>query len=585
MAGDVVVVAPRESAESRSPGSESTETAPVPPSEQPPASGARAFLLWGGAGYLVATFGVLLQALGRTEGRLVYVIDDPAIHLSVARNLAEHGTWGVVPGHFESASSSPVWTVLLAGWLRLVPGPDSAAPLALNVLASLGVIAVFGWAQHALRPALRRPLDVVATVVLVTVVLFLPGLTFTGMEHTLHILLLVATVALFHRRAGGRPVPGPGWLPYALLAAATLTRFETGFVAVGIALAMLVTEPGPRLWPPTLARWRRPLAVVAVPAVAFAGFAVVNRLMGQGLLPNSVLAKGPKTSAGPALLETAFNRFGSDQLVALLTGVAVVAVVAFGRRNPAWSFPAVVVAVAVPLHMLFAQVGWYERYQAYLVALGVYLVLCLLAELPVTGPAAVPRWAAPVLACLLVLFAGNKPAGVVRAGDAMTDTYEQRYQAALFLQRYYDGEPVATGELGYISLFHRGPITDVFGLGDHEVLQEWQRVDDRPGPDFWEALVEQRGADVVVVYPLTLYRNVPDSWISVGTIGVDRFVTTAPGPSLTVYATRPEAVDRLHDNLEDFRDDLPSGSRITLNPLAEMKASSLIEEAAGSDAP
>jgi hypothetical protein len=236
--------------------------------------------------------------------------------------------------------------------------------------------------------------------------------------------------------------------------------------------------------------------------------------------------------------------------------------------------------------MLFAQVGWYERYQAYLIALGLYLVLCLLAELPAAGPAAAPRWAAPALACLLALFAGNKPAGVVRAGDAMTDTYEQRYQAAQFLQRYYDGEPVATGELGYISLFHRGPITDVFGLGDHEVLQEWERVnDERPGPEFWEALVQRRGVDVVVVYPLTLYRVVPDSWIQVGTIGVDRFVSTAPGPRLTVLATRPEAVDRLHDSLEDFRDDLPPGARITLNPLAELKAAALIEEAAETDAP
>jgi hypothetical protein len=581
MAGDVVV-APRTAMGSEPTGSGSTETAPPTEARR---SGARAFLLWGGAGYLLATFGVLLQARGRTDGRLVYVIDDPAIHLSVARNLAEHGTWGVVPGHFESASSSPLWTVLLAGWLRLVPGPDSVAPLALNVLASLGVIALFGWAQHALRPALRRPLDVVATVLLVTVVLFLPGLTFTGMEHTLHILLVVAAVALFHRRAAGRPAPGPGWLPYALLAAATLTRFETAFVAAGIALAMLVTEPGGPLWPPSASRWRRPLAVVAVPAATFAAFAAVNRLMGQGLLPNSVLAKGPKSSTGPALLETAFNRFGSDPLVAVLTGVAVVAVVAFGRRNPGWSFPAVVVAVAVPLHMLFAQVGWYERYQAYLIALGVYLVLCLLAELPATGPAAAPRWAAPALACLLVLFAGNKPAAVVRGSDAMTDTYEQRYQAALFLERYFDGEPVATGELGYVSLFHDGPLTDVFGLGDHEVLQEWQRVDGRPGPGFWEALVERRGVEVVVVYPLTLYRNVPDTWIPVGTIGVDRFITTAPGPTLTVYATRPEAVERLHDSLEEFRDELPPGSRITLNPLAEMKAASLMEEAARSGRP
>lgn len=287
MAGDVLLVAPREATE------------PAPPSEPPPTPATWAFLAWGGAGYLLATFGVLLRALERTDGRLVYVIDDPAIHLSVARNLAEHGTWGVVPGHFESASSSPVWTVLLAGCLRVMPGLDSVAPLVLNVVASLGVIALFGWSQRALRPALRRPVDVVATVVLVTLVLFLPGLTFTGMEHTLHILLLVAAVVLFHRRSTGRPAPGPGWLPYALLAAATLARFETGFVAVGIALAMLVTEPGGGVWPSTFDRWRRPLTVVAAPALTFGVFALANVLMGQGVLPNSVLAKAPKTAAGP----------------------------------------------------------------------------------------------------------------------------------------------------------------------------------------------------------------------------------------------------------------------------------------------
>ena len=209
-----------------------------------------AFFVWGSAAYLVATLVVLAIGLRRTDGRLVYVLDDPAIHLSVARALAEHGTWGVVPGQFESASSSPTWTVLLAGWLRVVPGPDSIAPLVLNVAASLAVVAVLASVQRVLRPGIGRPLDVLATVALVIVVLFLPGLTFVGMEHPLHIALVLATVASFHRRQVGWSVPGRPWLPYVLLVAATLTRFETAFLAVGIATALLVTGSGPGLWPP-----------------------------------------------------------------------------------------------------------------------------------------------------------------------------------------------------------------------------------------------------------------------------------------------------------------------------------------------
>ena len=86
MAGDVLEVA----------APERTLTDLGPPGPGPgPRGSVAAFFLWGSAAYLIATFGVLARALGRTDGRMVYVIDDAAIHLSVARNLADHGTWGV----------------------------------------------------------------------------------------------------------------------------------------------------------------------------------------------------------------------------------------------------------------------------------------------------------------------------------------------------------------------------------------------------------------------------------------------------------------------------------------------------------
>src|SRR5262245_41975086 len=49
----------------------------------------------------------------RLNGRLLYTIDDAYIHMAMARNLAEHATYGLVPSVFSSASSSPLWTVLM----------------------------------------------------------------------------------------------------------------------------------------------------------------------------------------------------------------------------------------------------------------------------------------------------------------------------------------------------------------------------------------------------------------------------------------------------------------------------------------
>ena len=138
--------------------------------------------------------------------------------------------------------------------------------------------------------------------------------------------------------------------------------------------------------------------------------------------------------------------------------------------------------MTVPLHLLFAQFGWYERYQAYLIALGVYVALGLLADLrspdqvgvSVIGPPAdgasrpwMRWWVVPTLVCLLVAFSGNKPSGVVHAAAGWTrpTTSATRWRVPRALLRR---EPVATGELGYVSLFHEGPVTDIFGLGDRE---------------------------------------------------------------------------------------------------------------------
>ena len=73
----------------------------------------RRFAVWTIACATLTTVAVVVVSLVKTHGHIVYAIDDGGIHLSLARNLGLHGTWGVVPHHFQSASSSPLWTVLL----------------------------------------------------------------------------------------------------------------------------------------------------------------------------------------------------------------------------------------------------------------------------------------------------------------------------------------------------------------------------------------------------------------------------------------------------------------------------------------
>jgi hypothetical protein len=61
------------------------------------------------------------------ESKLIYSIgfplDDSWIHLTYARNLAEHGQWAFQLGHPSAGSTAPLWTFLLAlgFWLHLAP--------------------------------------------------------------------------------------------------------------------------------------------------------------------------------------------------------------------------------------------------------------------------------------------------------------------------------------------------------------------------------------------------------------------------------------------------------------------------------
>ena len=346
----------------------------------------RSFLLWGVASYAVVLAVLLALSLRAADGHLVYVLDDPAIHQSVAANLVDHGTWGVDAGHFQSASSSPLWTLLLGAYLIASP-VASAGPLLLNAVASVAVIAVLGANQSVLAPTRRRLGDAAGVAVLVTIVLFLPGLTLVGMEHVVHMALVLATVVLFHRQGLGELGRWPRWLPYVLLALATLARLETVFLAAGLGLALLARcRPG---WGPDgrAAARRTQLARVALVGVAvgvpLAAVAVANRWGGQAWLPNSVMAKSQVDDPLTPVYRLPVERLTADPLVAALSVALVVALALAWRRPARFAFPAVVAVVTAAGHMALARIGWYERYQAYLIVLAVYAGLQLAADVPI----------------------------------------------------------------------------------------------------------------------------------------------------------------------------------------------------------
>jgi hypothetical protein len=539
------------------------------------ASTARPAVRWASATLLVSVVVLVVGVLVRTHGTFVYVLDDPAIHLTIARRLAFDGTWGVVAGDFQSASSSPLWVIVLAPTQWLVRGDaGELVPLVLNVAAGLVVIRQLGPDLGArLQPSRERPWDAVAVSAVVVGPLFLPGLAFVGMEHTLHMALVLALVLVVERRWGTEePDGGRRWVPFALAALAGLTRAESVFVVAGLGVALMVVRPssqGLRL------RLAVGAGLVAAVAAALGAVAALNLAFGQELLPDSVMAKsfGDRGDTRRSVAAAAGRLARDPWLLAVVVVALLVIVAAWRGRGGRALFPAVVALVTVLLHVELAAVDASLRYEAYIAGLGTLVVLRALADLPATSPRRRLRLAPAALVVPVVVLAGLQLRNTARVPFESGVLWEQRYQVARFLDRDYRHDPIAIGELGYIGLYHDGPLTDVYGLADHQVLEA--ALDGRRDDALWRRLQRERGFRVVATYDFSLGGEVPDGWIPVASWRSPDAVF-----EVTVFwATVPDEVGPLQQRLRAYEPELPDSVEVTYNDLAQLAAASRRHEA------
>src|SRR5262245_53474809 len=170
----------------------------------------------------------LRAALAANGGQLLYTIDDAYIHMAMARNLAEHATYGVSPGIFSSASSSPLWTLLMGGLFVLSPRALwEWVPFLLGcavTAGSLWIVAAAFTREVAATTRWQAALAVPVFAVL-PIAMGLPTLAFHGMEHGLHMLATLGFVALLG--ASGLPARRRARALVALAFLIPLIRFES----------------------------------------------------------------------------------------------------------------------------------------------------------------------------------------------------------------------------------------------------------------------------------------------------------------------------------------------------------------------
>jgi hypothetical protein len=505
---------------------------------------------WRRRGPLAVALAVLFVAVGvlvawswrHSAGHLVYALDDAYIHMAMARNLAEHGVFGVTRYGFTSSSSSPLWTLLLAG-LFAIFGLRDGLPLVLNVLFAASLLAVADRVleNHGVRPH-SRVLALVAIVVLTPV----PPLVLVGQEHLLHATLTLAFAGLL-------TLARPRAALLLIAAALTATRYE-GLLLVFIACLVLAARR----------RFAFAIALGVVSLLPPAVYGLVSLAHGWYALPNPVILKGAlgEGLSGWRCLALVPFLGGWGELVRtshLLALVALAGVTLLARwRSPSsrdGTLLIVFIGTAI-LHLQYARTGWFYRYEAYLVAFGIVAAAVALDDL---GDRVRPRWLPAALASAAALVCAVRGVRAhVETPGAVGNIYEQQIQMGRFLARYYPGASVAANDIGAIDWLADLRVLDLWGLASREMAEA--KLRGRYTTAGIAELAAARGVRVAVIYERWLdgAGGVPPEWVRAGRWRVASNVVLGDR-TVAFYAVDPAEAGPLGDHLRAFAPELPPG--------------------------
>ncbi len=580
----------------------------------------RASLLVGGLLVFTASAGAILwlalQCLSQTGGVFSYALDDPYIHLSIARNFALHGVWGITPFEPASACSSPLWALILSVLIRVF-GDWSFWPLVLGIGCSLAVplllyVRLVRSGFHplpaglgALAPFAVGPLAV---------------LPFTGMEHSIQVLLDFLFLFWIWDQLEGVRRKQDSLIGFSLAFLICLCRFESVFLVVIPFLVFAFRR-----------EWKTSMLLALGPIAAIGGFALFSKLMGMPLLPNSLVLKGNVShplTAGWFLnmyLNLRGRSFPLFDLFVLTVGLGFS--LRFSRlRESTRSLQilCLVVVTATVLHCGFALVGIFYRYEAYLTCLLIFWCVVAIrqwtefakgwSEIPVSQPRWLMAIGAAVLAHLILLpvlwiyqlnanlivsiygvglamliametgpknaarlsrtflqtmfplalyfIARNRgvPAGI-EVSNASRDIYTQQFQMARFVNEIHPDGRVVVNDIGAMSYFTKAHIFDLWGLATNSVRD--LKLTDNWKTSTMKQEIDRFGPDIIIAYPDWYKKNraMPSSLIPVATWTIPP-VTTAAKPVVEFWAPSAQAAMEIQKRMRQFERRLPEQVKV-----------------------
>lgn len=490
--------------------------------------------------------------------RYIYPIDDTYIHLALARNFADYGTWSVNTSGFDSASSSVLYTLLLTFFIKVF-GDWEYYPLLINtVFGFLTIYAVYryfkdfyGKAEMKWAIALLLPFTLLYMMVLL------------GMEHTIHMFLTVLAVYFIHKNVDSDFRKKDFLMLLLITFFISVIRFESMFFTASLTFTLFLRK-----------NFRKGIAVLLTGFVPIIVFGMISVNQGGFFFPNSVMIKGSYPEGNHflqniwqiikegLLLNSSFYKCLFFPFLLLLMYL----IQKYKGRNIGDLFKnetliITIVSVGI-LQSLFAFMKY--RYENYVMISVLLLIIPVISDFFKNMKNKIFRFnfsgvimTGSIIAVILV--------SVYRFGYHhfylklnSKGINEQQIEMSRFLGKYYKGEKVLANDIGAISYFSHVQLLDMVGLGSTDIAKmkvankhntrEEYIVNNKK---YIREYTSKNHYKIAVIYPEWFPGNPPSEWIPVASWTIPEKY----GPAIqqvVFYAIDPSEAQVLRKNLSDF---------------------------------
>ncbi len=522
------------------------------------------------------------------QGIFVYALDDPYIHLAIAKNFALHGVWGITSREFTSASSSPLWTALLALGLK-ISGPNlSTGSLWPLVLTSLSAVLLI-WALW--REALRYLSPVASALIMVVVVMAtpIPTLIVSGQEHILHCVVIFLLILGYAKvLACPETISRKNWrLLLFLTSTAVLIRYESLFLTAVFGLLLLGQK-----------RFREAFLFVGVAAAPAFIFGILSMMQGWPPVPNSIWLKANTShpllavatyqqlwNRVPEVIFCLFVVIGTGFWLHLKSRIHTNRPFTNNLTEAELKARCVLLAGLFLLHLALARVGWLFRYEAYLLFASSLVFLPLLSKISLRPQSGQFRqWIAGFLlgAFFLNFVTQRTIASLEDTPDALKNIRDQQWQMARFFEEEFPNSSLALNDIGAVSYLRESQVLDLFGLANLEVATA--RRNGLYGFKVMEAIASNRNVEYIAICPLwfdsvnlgqpiesfgrtakgskkQISSEIPRNWIRCADWELEKAYFD---PNVSFYATSPQSAEKLRAAMREFAVSLPSTEICTI---------------------